>query len=296
MSRKWMGRLRAAVLTATATVAAAVAALAPLPPAAAQRAGGGYDGAAASRDQAGRRDVAGAFDYYVLVLSWSPTYCAGLPRGEKDPQCEVASSRPYAFVLHGLWPQYQRGYPERCYVPFKPYVPQATIDRMLDIMPSPKLVIHEYRKHGTCTGLTPDGYYDLSRKLFATIAIPERYVAPAAQQTVSPDDLIDEFIAKNPQLRPDMLVVACGGAGNRLREVRICFDKSGVPATCGANENQRRLCSASRMYVPPVRGSARPPAVTPEAGRTPAPAAPRSGGTAPAAQPARQGDWLPGPR
>ena len=47
--------------------------------------------------------------------------------------------------------------------------------------------------------------------------------------------------------------MSCGGPGNRLREVRICFDKGGSFRTCGRNEDQSRLCSADRMYVPPVR-------------------------------------------
>jgi ribonuclease T2 len=64
---------------------------------------------------------------------------------------------------------------------------------------------------------------------------------------------VADFIAANPDLRPDMMVVECGGAGNRLKEVRICFTKEGAFRACGRNENQRRLCSADRMYVPPVR-------------------------------------------
>jgi hypothetical protein len=71
-----------------------------------------------------------------------------------------------------------------------------------------------------------------------------------------------EFIAANPQLKPDMIAVQCGGPGNRLREVRICFDKGGNFRACGPNEDQAKLCSADRMYVPPVRASSgadRPP-------------------------------------
>jgi ribonuclease T2 len=62
-----------------------------------------------------------------------------------------------------------------------------------------------------------------------------------------------EFLSANPQLKPDMIAVQCGGPGNRLREVRICFDKGGNFRSCGPNENQAKLCSADRMYVPPVR-------------------------------------------
>lgn len=225
---------------------AAVLALAA--PALAQRAGPG-------RDQG--RNIAGQFDYYTLTLSWSPTYCATKDNGG-DPQCSPRDGRPYAFVLHGLWPQYERGWPQSCRTRERPFVPRPLIDRMLDIMPSPRLVIHEYKKHGTCSGLDPEGYFDLSRKLYEKIAIPARYKTPPDIQFVSPDDLADEFMALNPGLRPDMLAIACDGAGNRLREVRICFTREGEFRACGRNENQRRLCSASRMFVPPVRASRKP--------------------------------------
>lgn len=203
------------------------------------------------------RSIAGDFDYYTLVLSWSPTHCS-TPDGQDDAQqCSRRDGRRYAFVLHGLWPQYERGFPEGCWTRKKPYVPQPLIDSMLDIMPSPKLVIHEYKKHGTCSGMDPKGYYETSRQMFAKIKIPDRYVNPFEALTVSPDDLADEFMAANPGLQPDMLAISCGGPGNRLRDIRICFNRQGELRSCGGNENQRRLCSAARMYVPPVRSSPR---------------------------------------
>src|SRR5690606_9721415 len=161
---------------------------------------------------------AGAFDYYTLVLSWSPTYCASLAANDNDPQCR-RTARPYAFVLHGLWPQYERGYPEYCPTKERPFVPQRIIDRMLDIMPSPRLVIHEYRKHGSCTGLDPAGYYDLSRRLYEKISIPRRFRSPAAPFFVSPQEVADSFLEANPGLKLEMLAVDCRGSGNRLREV-----------------------------------------------------------------------------
>ena len=217
----------------------------------------------ANPDKSDRRaNKPGDFDYYALVLSWSPTYCASQKRKRNRPdrQCDLRpGKRPYAFVLHGLWPQYEKGYPERCYTPFKPFVPKRVINGMLDIMPSPGLVIHQYKKHGTCSGLKPAPFFGLSRNVFRKIKIPQRYVLPEKPQTVSPDTLVDEFVAANSTigLRPDMMAVQCGGPGNRLREIRICFDKTGKPTACGRNENQRRLCNARRMYVPPVRVSAK---------------------------------------
>lgn len=201
----------------------------------------------------GSKHVAGQFDYYSLVLSWSPTYCAGRRSKSYDPQCDIKSGRPYSFVLHGLWPQYNRGYPERCWTRERPFVPRKLINEMLDIMPSPKLVIHEYKKHGTCSGLTPRGYYDLSRKLFNQISIPKAFDAPGKAFMVSPEAVTKAFLTTNPKMRRDMMAISCGGPGNRLREIRFCFSKSGQFAPCGRNENQRRMCSAKRMFVPPAR-------------------------------------------
>jgi len=215
--------------------------------------------AEAQRSRAPAEPRAGVFDYYSLVLSWSPTYCSSVQSTEDDPQCR-RGARPYAFVLHGLWPQYERGFPEYCPTRERPYVPQAIIDRMLDIMPSPRLVIHEYRKHGTCTGLDPAGYYALSRRLYEKIRIPSLFISPPEPFFISPQQVVDEFIRANPGLKHEMIAVDCRGSGNRLREVRICFSREGNFRACGSNE-YRGACRASRMYVPPVRGgSGAPPA------------------------------------
>jgi ribonuclease T2 len=203
------------------------------------------------------RNQAGAFDYYLLALSWSPTYCAERTRSGYDQQCDRRGGRPYAFVLHGLWPQLNRGWPQDCRSQDRGWVPGPVADRMLDIMPSKKLIFHEYRKHGTCSGLGVDAYFGLARKLYEKVQIPPRFVNLTDDRlTVSPGELMQEFIDANPNLRPDMIVVQCGGSGNRLKEVRICFSRDGNFRSCGPNENQRRLCSAERMYVPPVRASA----------------------------------------
>jgi ribonuclease T2 len=209
--------------------------------------------ATAQHSSGPRGNEPGRFDYYALVLSWSPTYCASLPRDDNDPQCDLRKGRAYAFVLHGLWPQHERGWPQDCRTRERPFVPRPTIDRMLDIMPSPGLVIHEYRKHGTCSGLSPDAYYDYARKLFAKISIPQRFVRPNAAFFVSPNDVAKDFVAANPGLDDRMIAVACNRSGSRLRDVRICFSREGEFRSCGRNEEQRRLCNRSRMYVPPVR-------------------------------------------
>jgi ribonuclease T2 len=218
--------------------------------------GPGASGRAPYAYQGRSSNQAGRFDYYALVLSWSPTYCASRERNDDDPQCDRRDGRRFAFVLHGLWPQHERGWPQDCPTRERPFVPRATIDQMLDIMPSPKLVIHEYRKHGTCSGLAPNAYFDFARKAFTNVKIPQRYVRPNQAFFVTPGELKQEFVAANAQLKPDMMAISCGGPGGRLREVRICMSREGQFRSCGRNEDQDRLCRQGRMYVPPVRGTA----------------------------------------
>jgi len=204
-----------------------------------------------------RPNVAGKFDYYTLVLSWSPTHCVTAVPGRDEAQCARNDGLHYGFVLHGLWPQYEKGYPAACPIGRKPFVPQPVISSMLDIMPARGLVIHEYKLHGTCSGLDPAEYYSLARKLFTRIRVPERYSNPFETQFVSPRQIVGEFMRANPGLTPQMIVVSCAGPGNRLRDVRICVNKEGAPRACGENESQRSLCRADQMHVPPVRSTRR---------------------------------------
>lgn len=246
----------------------------------------GFDG----RSGQAQRNVAGQFDYYALVLSWSPTHCAANNNPRDDLQCNRRDGRRYNFVLHGLWPQYDRGFPNDCPTRDRPFVPGGVVDRMLDIMPAKGLIIHEYRKHGTCSGLDPAGYFDLARQLYNRIRIPERYINPFEVQFVAPEELMREMIAANPELKPDMIAIACGGPGNRLKEIRICYTKSGQLRPCGQNENQRRMCSARQMYVPPVRSTWKDPRGGASGSRG------NPGGRDNDTRSQPKNDYLPGPR
>jgi len=200
-------------------------------------------------------DKPGKFDYYSLVLSWSPTYCArqGDRRGN-DPQC--SGDRPFAFIMHGFWPQYEEGWPSYCETGERPWVPETVISNMLDIMPSKRLVIHQYRKHGVCSGLDPKAYFEKSRKAFEAITIPEKYRALPDYLTTSPDEVEQAFLKVNPALTPEMINVDC--KNRRLREMRICFTRDLNLRNCGPNDRQEKLCSASEIVMPPVRvGAAR---------------------------------------
>jgi ribonuclease T2 len=242
-----------------------------------------------SDDNGSRDGRPGTFDYYALVLSWSPAYCADQGR-DNDSQCNRRDGRRYSFVLHGLWPQYEQGYPSNCRLPRRPFVPEPVINDMLDIMPSRGLVIHEYRAHGTCSGLDPADYFSLARRLFQSINVPSRFRNPMESQIVSAADVKREFLRANPQLKSDGVTVVCGGAGGTLREVRLCLSKDGSPRTCGQNETRRNLCSANQVFVPPARSTARDSdSDRPRSTEIPSPAPGSGTGTG-------RPDFLPGPR
>ncbi len=195
-------------------------------------------------------DRPGDFDYYVLSLSWSPTYCAS-PDGADDRQ-QCSPGRRFAFVVHGLWPQYERGWPQDCDNE-ENWVPNDVIGGMMDIMPSKRLIIHEWRKHGTCSGLSIEEYFQLTRETFKAVRIPARYLSPTAPVVTTPQQLVTDFVKTNRNLTADMLSVQCGNSRDdaRLSELRICLDRDGNFGQCGANE--ARQCRAKRLVLPPVR-------------------------------------------
>ena len=192
----------------------------------------------------------GRFDFYVLALSWSPSFCeASAGRGQnkrQDPQC---GGRPFAFVVHGLWPQYEHGFPAFCEKP-APRIDQALIDRALDMMPSPGLVIHEWRRHGTCTGMPAAGYFDNVRKARAKVTVPAAYLDLDKPMMVAPGAVADAFVKANAGLSLKSFAVECDN--NRLTEVRICLNKDLSFRDCP--EVTQRACTLDEVYMPAVRG------------------------------------------
>jgi ribonuclease T2 len=206
-------------------------------------------GSASAQDQQGQqRNQPGQFDFYVLSLSWSPSFCKETEeRGrQSNEQCR---GRPYSFVVHGLWPQHERGFPRDCQVP-SPRLNRETMTSMLDLMPAPRLVYHEWDQHGTCSGLQAQAYFDLVRKAREAVKIPEAYAAPAATLTVTPDEVEEAFVKTNPGLSRAAIAVTCGST--RLSEVRICMSKDLKFREC--DEIDRRACRRDKLLMPPVRG------------------------------------------
>jgi ribonuclease T2 len=203
--------------------------------------------AAAAPAQDARQNTPGQFDFYVLSLSWSPSFCEAA--GERAPE-QQCGARPYAFVVHGLWPQYEKGFPEFCQVP-SPRLDRNILSSMLDLMPAPRLIYHEWDRHGTCSGLSQRAYFETIRKARAMVKIPAEYLDLKAAITVTPDAVEEAFVQANPGLTREAVSVNCDR--QRLREVRLCVSKEFRFRDCA--EIDRRACKQEKLVMPPLRGS-----------------------------------------
>jgi ribonuclease T2 len=198
-----------------------------------------------------RQNAPGAFDFYVLSLSWSPSFCEvarerGGPTRSQQVQC---GGRPYSFVVHGLWPQYERGFPEYCQRP-SPRLARGIMTSMLDLMPAPGLIYNEWDKHGTCSGLGARGYFEMIRKARAAVKIPQEFLDLPEARMVTPSAVEEAFVKANPGMSPSAVAVTCDR--KRLSEVRICMSKDLQFRAC--EEIDRRACRRDKLVMPPVRG------------------------------------------
>jgi len=200
--------------------------------------------------QDSRQNAPGEFDFYVLSLSWSPSFCEEAEeRGNSGRSQTQCSGRPYSFVVHGLWPQYERGYPEYCQRP-SPRLARNIMTSMLDLMPAPGLIFNEWDKHGTCSGLGPRGYFEAIRKARAAVKIPPEFLDLASPKTIAPQAIEEAFIKVNPGLSAAAVAVTCDRT--RLSEVRICMTKDLQFRAC--EEIDRRACRRGTVVMPPMRG------------------------------------------
>ncbi|MGB7190240.1 MAG: ribonuclease T2 [Acidobacteriaceae bacterium] len=178
-----------------------------------------------------------SFDYYLLNLSWSPEFCYSHPKA-------VECSEHASFVLHGLWPQKTSGgYPENCSEAPGPRNPA----QYSDLYPDPSLLRHEWRTHGTCSGLTPDAFFSVARKAVHSVTVPAELASLDHQVSMPPQDIVHLFTRANPSIPAGSLAISCGN--NYLTAVEVCLSKSLQPIACGPI----RSCRANTVRIPPPR-------------------------------------------
>lgn len=174
--------------------------------------------------------VAGKFDYYVMALSWSSGWCALEGDARRDPQCD--DGRGLTFILHGLWPQNETGWPSYCRTAQRD--PSRTdSEGMADIMGGSGLAWYQWKKHGRCTGLLARDYHAMMRKAFASVTIPPVFSRIDKDLTVPARVVEEAFLESNPQLAADQVTVTC--KNDMIQEVRICLSRDLSPRRCGAD-------------------------------------------------------------
>jgi ribonuclease T2 len=197
----------------------------------------------ARSDGGPRGGRAGDFDYYLLTLSWSPTYC--LTRGADPAQC---AGKGFGFVLHGLWPQYEDGgYPERCGAERRLNRPAEAAG--LNVFISPSLMRHEWQAHGTCSGLEAIRYFQTADRALASVHIPSSFEAPRRQRDLTAAQISEQFRAVNPAVPANALTVHC--SRGELSEVRLCLTRELQPRPCG--RGVRNSCPNSAVEIPARR-------------------------------------------
>lgn len=193
-----------------------------------------------------RGEKSGQFDYWVMALSWSPNWCEIEGDAKGSEQCDP--QRDYGWVLHGLWPQYHRGWPSFCPTAERP-PSRAMTSEMTDIMGSSGLAWYQWNKHGVCSGLSADGYYRASREAYDSIKRPEIF-RKLDKAVKLPASLIEEaFVKANPGLEPDMISITC--RDSHIQEARICLSLALTPVPCG--RDVIRDCSMNDALFTPVR-------------------------------------------
>ncbi len=187
---------------------------------------------------------AGDFDYYVLSLSWSPNWCKLEGDARDSEQCD----RDLGWVVHGLWPQYEDGWPAYCPTTARAPSRQMTAAQA-DIFGAGGAAWYQWKKHGVCSGLEADVYYDLAREAFASVNKPE--VLRKIDRTFAvPASLIEEaFLQANPEWEPDMVTITC--RDGHIQEARICLTTDLDPRPCAPDT--RRDCTMQKALIEPIR-------------------------------------------
>jgi ribonuclease T2 len=175
-------------------------------------------------------EKAGDFDYYVMSLSWSSAWCALEGDARDDPQCDAG--RGLTFVLHGLWPQYESGWPSYCRTAQRDPSRSETA-AMADIMGGAGLAFYQWKKHGRCSGLSPSAYFATAREAFGRIQIPVLFSQVTEDLTLPAEVIEAAFLEDNPGLTRDQITITC--KAGFIQEVRLCLTRDLERRRCGAD-------------------------------------------------------------
>jgi ribonuclease T2 len=209
---------------------------------------------AAARPGGGGGGVAGQFDSYVFSLEWTAAFCEGK---SGLPECAALTADRFDaknLALHGLWPDknadasHTYGY---CGVDAQTQsldkaatwcrmpdigLSGATLSRLTSAMPGTASCLqnHEWYKHGSCSGFSPDDYFARAAGLVERIAGTNfgRFLTTHVGQTVAASDLLSAFEADfGPGSRNDVSLSCTNAHGaSLLLDVRLHLSNPLRPA------------------------------------------------------------------
>jgi ribonuclease T2 len=186
------------------------------------------------------------FDYYVMALSWAPGFCDLGGKETSSPECREGSGD--GFVVHGLWPNNEfRPNPESC---FRRDTGPIDLDDENGVYPNDRLAAYEYRKHGTCTGLSPADYFATVRSVRSRLKIPSMFEGTSEPLHMSPEEIEQAFMAANANLRPDNMAISC--SNGELVDVRVCLARD-LSSYAICRKVARHSCQRASIMVAPVR-------------------------------------------
>src|SRR5581483_8340231 len=147
-----------------------------------------------------------------------------------------------------VWPQYDSGgYPENCATQFMLSADAA--DKGRTLYPSERLMQHEWKEHGTCSGLDARMYFNMADRAIAVVKIPAALEAPHSDQRLTAERIVNLFYSVNPKLSENAMAVACNRS--ELSEVRVCLTRDLEPRSCGRGVHSN--CPGVAFDIPASR-------------------------------------------
>ncbi len=95
----------------------------------------------------------------LLAISWQNAFCQTHQNRRECRNVKPSHFSASHFTLHGLWPQPRSRV--NCKGAQKVYLPKKLYRELLEVMPAARsgLHKHEWKKHGTCYGTSPERYF-----------------------------------------------------------------------------------------------------------------------------------------
>ena len=183
--------------------------------------------------------------YLLLAVSWTPSWCAAEGTARGADRCRIGAGA--GWLVHGLWPQFDDGgWPEFCDTAHSP-PSRAQTAAMIDIMGSDGLALHQWRKHGSCSGMSAGAYFETTRAAFASLTMPDKISATQDRLRMSPAGLLAAFRAANPAIGEDMAILTC--RDGMAQEIRLCLNHDLTPRRCDLRLLSRG-CRARKIALP----------------------------------------------